>query len=112
VSEAKGCEIKCPWDSTNYIKFVLGEEIKPEWEWQNQFAMWVMDAHEWDVTQYDPRMKTKPLHTITALRDPEKQKRLEGEIPELIHDMDKMLKEIGVNFGEQWTRLGNLKESA
>ncbi len=105
VSATKGAEIKCPWDTANYVKFLVGDEVKAEWEWQNEFTMWVMGAGEWDVVQFDPRMKTKPLHGITVPRNPERQKRLDDEIPELIFDMDKILAQIGVKFGQQWERL-------
>lgn len=104
-SPSKPCSIKCPWDSANYIKFLTGGEVKSEWEWQNDFEMWVLEAGEIDVAQYDPRMKTKPMHIVTVPRNPERQKKLEDAIPELILDMDNMLKEIGVDFGSQWTRL-------
>lgn len=110
---SRPCSIKCPWDSANYIKFLVGEEVKSEWEWQNDFELWVLEAAEIDVAQYDPRMKTKPLHTVTVPRNPERQKRLNDAIPELIHDMDKMLAQIGVKFGDQWVRLAKQgKESA
>lgn len=105
VSTSKGAEIKCPWDSTNYVKFLLGGDVKSEWEWQNDFTMWVMNAEQWDVCQYDPRMKTRPLHTITVTPDADRQKKLNDLIPELLLDMDGMLKELGVKFGEQWTRI-------
>lgn len=101
----KPAEIKCPWDSANYIKFLIDGIQKPDWVWQNQMTMWVMGAREMDVTQFDPRMKTKPIHTIIVSKDPEKQKKLDDAIPELIFDMDKMLKEIGVEFGDQWHRI-------
>lgn len=98
-------EIKCPWDTANYIKFLTEGIQKPEWRWQNQGTLYVLDADEIDVTQYDPRMKVKPIHSIIVRRDPEMQKKLEDTIPEFISDMDKMLKEIGVEFGDQWKRL-------
>lgn len=101
----KPSEIKCPWDSTNYIKFLVNGIVKPEWVWQTQGIMWVMDAEEMDVTQFDPRMKAKPIHTMTVKKDPEYQKKLDDAIPELILDMDNMLREVGVEFGEQWVRL-------
>lgn len=111
LQSIKPSEIKCPWDSANYIKFLLDGVQKPEWKWQNQGTLWVMDADEMDVTQYDPRMKAKPIHTLIVSKDSEMQKKLDDSIPELILDMDKMLKEIGVEFGEQWIRLGEKKDS-
>lgn len=109
VSPSKGCEIKCPWDSANYIKFLIGDEVKPEWEWQNDFNMWVTNADEWDVVQFDPRMKAKPLHAITVEKSPERQKKLNDLIPELIYDMDQVLATIGIKFGEQWLRIAELQ---
>lgn len=105
VPDEKPSEIKAPWDSTNYVNFLLNGVQKPEWKWQNQFTMWVMDADEMDVTHFDPRMKAKPIHTITVKKDNDMRKKLEDSIPELILDMDDMLKKVGVKFGEQWTRL-------
>lgn len=104
VTLNKGAEIKCPWDSTNYIKFLVADKLKPEWDWQAQYCMRVLDAGEWDVCQYDPRMKTKPLHLITVKRDEEKQKFLNDAVPLFIDDIDAMLAKIGIKFGEQWTR--------
>jgi hypothetical protein len=108
----KPAEIKCPWDSTNYVKFLLGGIQKPEWQWQNQMTMWVMGADEMDVMQFDPRMKTTPTHTILVKKNPEMQKKLTDSIPELVLDMDKMLKEVGVEFGDQWLRISGKKNDA
>lgn len=102
IENLKGAEIKCPWDSTNYIKFLVGDAIKSEWVWQAQGCMRALDAGEWDVTQYDPRMKTKPMHMVMVPRDEEKQKFLADEIPKFVEEMDAMLTKIGVKFGEQW----------
>lgn len=105
LDTSKPSEIKCPWDSTNYVKFLVNGVVKPEWVWQTQMIMWIMKADEMDVTMFDPRMKAKPIHTVTMKRDPDKQVQLNDTIPELIMDMDAMLKEVGVEFGEQWVRL-------
>lgn len=105
LQSMKPAEIKCPWDSTNYVKFLIDGIQKREWKWQNQFTLRVMGVDEMDVTQYDPRMKAKPIHTVLVKKDHDMQKKLEDTIPELILDMDKILKKIGVPFGEQWTRL-------
>lgn len=112
VSEIRGSEIKCPWNSANYVKFLVSDDIKPEWKWQNQFNMWVMDADEWDFTQFDPRMKKSPMKTLVAVKDLEKQKVLEDLVPMFISDMDQMLAKIGIEFGSQWTRLAELPPAA
>lgn len=101
-TESKGGEIKCPYNSENYVKFLVADEIKPEYQWQNQFTMYVLGCDSWDFAQFDPRMKKSPLHMVTIERDEEMQKKLTDAIPELISDMDKMLKKIGVKFGDQW----------
>lgn len=108
VTNDKGAEIKCPWDSSNYIKFLVADKIKPEWQWQQQFTMWVTEAETWDFCQYDPRMNMAPMKICTTKCDPEKMKVFDDMVPQFISDMDEMLKTIGVTFGDQWTRLASL----
>lgn len=105
VSIDRGAEIKCPWDSANYVKFLVADKIKPEWRHQTQFTMWVTDAESWDFCQYDPRMTKQPMKIVTAHRDPEAMKVFDDAVPAFIQDMDAMLKTIGVSFGEQWVRI-------
>ncbi len=106
-------EIKCPFDSANYVKFLLDSKQKPEWVWQNQMTLWVLEADGMFVTQFDPRMKSKPLHTIEIEANPASQKQLDETIPQLIEDMDGALKEIGIEFGDHWLRIAAAqKESA
>jgi hypothetical protein len=105
VTDKKGCEIKCPFDSANYVKFLLDGSAKPEWRWQNQFTMRVTGAEQWDFGFFDPRMKKSPMKIMTIDRDEKMQKTLEDAVPQFISDMDAALKTIGIEFGEQWTRL-------
>lgn len=98
----KGAEIKCPWDSANYIRFLLNDKLKPEWDWQAQYCMRVLEADEWDICQYDPRMKARPLHIVTVRRDTEKQRFLDDAVPAFLMDMDRMLAKVGIQFGQQW----------
>tara|TARA_R100001086_G_scaffold200856_1_gene117073 strand:+ start:14441 stop:15148 length:708 start_codon:yes stop_codon:yes gene_type:complete len=111
VNEKKGCEIKCPYNTTNYIDFLLDDKLKPEWKWQVQMSMWVLGLEQWDFAQYDPRMKKNPIKIITVDKDEKKFKTLDDAIPQFIKDMDEKLKKAGFTFGEQWERLA-LKESA
>lgn len=104
IQNERGLEIKCPWDTANYIKFFCSEKIKPDWDWQNQFNLRVTGADEWDFCQYDPRMKKCPMKIITVKKDHEKQKVLDDAVPAFIEDMDKMLAQVGIKFGEQWGR--------
>jgi putative phage-type endonuclease len=101
----KGNEIKCPFNTVHYIKFLTDGKLKPEYVWQNQFQMFVTGAKEWDAVQYDPRMKSIPIHVETIERDEKAQKTLNDAVPQFIADMDVMLKKAGVSFGEQWSRL-------
>lgn len=112
VNDKRGCEIKCPFDSTNFIKFLVADDIKPEWRWQYQFTLRVTDADQWDFCEYDPRMLLKPMHIVTVERDEKMQKTFEDAVPQFIDDMDKMLAQIGVKFGDQWKRLAELPPAA
>jgi hypothetical protein len=105
VTDIKGCEIKCPFASENYIKFLLEDDVKGEWEKQIQYTMRVLDAEQWDFAQYDPRMKIKPMHRIFRERDEKMQKTFADAVPQFLHDVDEALAKIGMPFGEQWLRL-------
>ncbi|NJM09409.1 MAG: YqaJ viral recombinase family protein [Bdellovibrionaceae bacterium] len=103
VLRAGGGEIKCPFNSANYIKFATGQDLKSEYEWQMNFAIWVLGSEFYDFCQYDPRMlSTTKLHRESFAPDREKQKKLTDAVPEFIHDMDEMLKSLGVAFGDHW----------
>lgn len=102
VTDKKGAEFKCPWDSSHYIKFLVNGKLKSEYEWQYQHTLRVTGADEWDFVYYDPRMRKSPLKIRTVERDEKKQKTFEDAVPQFIHDMDLMLKEIGIEFGDQW----------
>lgn len=98
-------EIKCPYNPTNYIKFVVEDKIKAEYMWQYQFQMRVTGADIADFAQFDPRMNVTPFKAITVERDPEYQKKFDEMIPQFISDMDTMLEMVGISFGDQWRRL-------
>lgn len=98
-------EIKCPYNSTNYVKFLIEDKIKQEYQYQYQFQMRVTGAEIADFVQYDPRMAVKPFKVLTVERDEETQKKFDELIPAFIHDMDTMLEMIGIKFGSQWERL-------
>lgn len=98
----KGLELKCPYSTKTYIDFIYSNKIKKEYTMQCQFSMWVTGYDEWDFANYDPRMITKMIHIVTLERDKELMKRFDEAIPEFIEDMDKILKDIGVEYGRQW----------
>lgn len=105
VNDKKGAEIKCPYDTTNFIKFLVSDHIKPEWKWQHQHTLRVTGAEEWDFCEYDPRMLLKPMKIFKAQKDEKMQKTLADAAPQFIADMDVLLAEIGIEFGTQWKRL-------
>lgn len=105
VGKNKHTEIKCPWDSTNFIKFSLLDKIKKEYEAQAQFQMRVIGSEVMDFVQYDPRMHVSPLKVLTIERDEKMQAKFDELIPAFIEDMDKMLAQLGISFGDQWKRL-------
>jgi hypothetical protein len=98
-------EIKCPFNSVHYVKFLCDDKLKPEYVAQNQFQIWVCDTDSWLAAQYDPRMKSKPLHHIIVKRDEETMKAFDDLVPAFIQDMDAMLKKAGASFGDQWLRI-------
>lgn len=100
-------EIKCPYNTANFIKFALQDKIKAEYQWQYQYQMRVTGAEVADFVQFDPRVISKPLKIITVEIDQEYQKAFDELIPLFISDMDGMLKTLGINFGDQWKRIAN-----
>lgn len=105
IDGVKGVEFKCPFNSTKFVEFVTADKMNPKEKWQQQFTLWAMGADQWDFGKYDPRFLGNPMKVIPGVPDPEYQKQLADTIPELILDMDKMLKMLGFEFGDQWRRL-------
>ncbi len=105
-------EIKCPWSSANYVKFLVADSIKPEWKWQQNFNMWVLKAEKMYFCQFDPRMKKRPMKIMVTEADPDKQRAFDDLIPVFIQDMDKMLADIGLKFGDQWKRIADAEKTA
>lgn len=101
----KMIEIKTPYNPTNYIKFLVDDKIKPEYQYQYQYQMRVTGADVADFVQYDPRMKVNPLKVLTVHRDQDIQDKFDELIPAFISDMDKMLNKVGIPYGDQWKRL-------
>ena len=96
-------EIKCPFNSANYVDFVACGKIKPEWMKQVQFSMWVTGQNVWDFVQYDPRVTQKMIHIVTIEKDAETHKLFDDAVPQMAMEIDIMLDVFGAKFGEQWT---------
>lgn len=101
-------EIKTPYNPTNYIKFLMEDKIKSEYMWQYQFQMRVTGAEVADFVQFHPEMKAHPFKALTVERDEEYQKKFDDLLPAFKKDMDDMLEKLGIEWGEQWSRLAEV----
>ena len=113
VIDNKVVELKCPYDSSVFVKFMCFDEIKKEYHKQQQFQIWVAGADGGYFGNYDPRMKLcKGLHFVEVDKDDDMIKRFDDAVPQFISDMDKALESVGVQFGDHWKyiRENNLKE--
>jgi len=104
ADEQSGLELKCPFTSDVYCKFLLKEEIKPEYIEQCQFSMFVTGLPYWHFANYDPRMTTMGFHAVTLERDEAKMKTFEDAVGQMTFDMDSALARIGKKFGDQWVK--------
>lgn len=103
-NDARGSEIKCPFNTVNHIEFLVNEKIKPEYIKQVQFSMWVTDQGQWDFASYDPRMTVLPIKIVTIDRDEKMMTEFNEKVPEFIEEMDQALDKIGIKFGDHWER--------
>lgn len=104
IGNTKGLELKCPATSKIYVQFLTDEKIKPEYEKQCQFSMWVTGYEQWSFANYDPRMQKNQIHNIDIDRNEKFMATLDDAVPQFIYDMDQMLLKTGCAFGEQWIR--------
>lgn len=112
VFDNVGVELKCPFDSTVFIKFACFDDVKKEYEKQCQFQNWVMGSEKVIFANYDERMQLiNKLHYIEFERDEKMMKKFDDAVPQFIHDMDKALDKFGVNFGDHWEFLKSKEES-
>lgn len=111
-SQQKGFEIKCPFDSANYVDFALTEKAKSEWIKQVQFSMWVTGLKKWDLCYFDPRMKKNPMKIINFERDEKLMDKFDELVPEFAKEMDEKLAKLGFKFGDQWKNYAATEEKA
>lgn len=107
MDERKGLEIKCPYTSEVHADTLLNGTIKPEYITQIQYSMWVTGWESWYFCSFDKRWvggSDNKLYVTCVDKDTEIMKRFDDEIPEFIHDMDELLKSLGIKFGQQWTK--------
>lgn len=102
TDDAHGLELKCPFSSTVFVQFKCNDKIKKEYELQCQFSMWVSGRESWDFANYDPRMRSNPLHFVTIERDSKIMEQFDKRADEWIADMSRMLSMLGVSYGDQF----------
>jgi hypothetical protein len=51
-----GVEIKCPLNTANHLRYLLGGELPPEHRAQVYGLMWLTAAEWWAFASYDPRI--------------------------------------------------------
>lgn len=101
----KGLELKCPYSSGVWAAFAGREHIKKEEIAQVQFSLMCTDFESWSFAKFDPRnVNCKKLHYIEIPRDEEMIKKLREGLKMFIEDMDKSLKNLGLEFGQQWEK--------
>ena len=100
--EIEGLELKCPTTAV-FIDFMANGRIKKEEIIQCQFSMWVTDYKYWWFAKYDPRnVNCKKLHYVKIKRDEEMIKKISDGYDQFVIDMDIMLKNANMKFGQQW----------
>lgn len=102
TDDAHGLELKCPFSSTVFVQFKCNDKIKKEYELQCQFSIWVSGRESWDFANYDPRMRSNPLHFVTIERDSKIMEQFDRRADEWIADMSRMLSMLGVSYGDQF----------
>ncbi len=90
VSDGGGLELKCPFSSREFIKFVRDGLPKPEEIAQVQFCMWITGAEHWHVAKYDPRFKVKQLHNIILRRDEKMMQKFNERAEKALHDLQEI----------------------
>ena len=107
-SDNRGLELKCPFTTAVFMKFLLGgiDAIKSEYMAQVQYSMWVTSKDAWYFANYDPRMIREGIHYTVIERDNDYMTQFDDLVPEFIEKMDESLNEIGFKFGDQWSLNG------
>lgn len=99
----KGLELKCPYNSGVFMAFAGRGKIKKEEEIQVQFSLMVTGFESWGFAKFDPRnINCKKLHFIEIKRDEVMIEQLRAGAESFIAEMDIALKNLGMEFGQQW----------
>ncbi|MGE3608033.1 MAG: lambda exonuclease family protein [Bacteriovoracaceae bacterium] len=98
----KGLEIKNPFTSRVHADFICNDKVKPEYQLQVMFSLYVTGFETWDFCSYHSAFKTSMLKIKTFERDKNIFERFENEIPEFLNELDEALKKINLKWGDQW----------
>lgn len=90
-------EIKCP-NSSTHTKFLLDDEIKPEYIAQMQFQMACTNRQWCDFVSFDPRFTGEAMHLSQKVkrvfRDDEYIAKMEEQITKFLAEIDEVLEKI------------------
>ena len=111
ITDDRGVEIKCPYDSSVHLNLIINDVIKPEYVAQCQFSMWVTGLTKWDFVSYDPRMTGNELKMLTVEPDEEMHARFDEVVPVFLDVMDQRLSDLNKEFGQQWTKVASNKKT-
>ena len=87
VCDDGGCELKCPFTST-HLNYILEEKsLLNDYFCQVQSTLWMTKRKWWDLSSFDPRVPSHPLHTVRVERD-------ESYIDLISHGVDTFIAEM------------------
>jgi putative phage-type endonuclease len=98
----KGIEIKVPYNPVHYVKFLVSDKAKKEYDYQVQYSMRILGCETYDFVQYCPTMRKNPIKVLEVERDEKTQALFADAVPQFLTEMDAMLEKIGIRFGDQW----------
>ena len=98
----KGLEIKNPFTARVHADFLCNDKIKPEYELQVMFSLYVTGYETWEFCSYHSAFKTSMLKIKTFERNDKIFERFDNEIPEFLKELDDALAKINLKWGDQW----------
>lgn len=105
LTDLCGLEIKNPVTDSVHLRAKLKGEIKPEYDIQCQFSMYVTGYQNWDFCSYHNEFRgcaDNRLVVIPQYPRDEIFRKLEDAIPKFISEMDAILEIMGFKYGDQW----------